>query len=320
MPLSTLALCVPAYNAAWCLPRLLKSALDQTAPFDEMLVYDDCSTDETAAVALHFGATVIRGEINRGCSVGKNRLAGATSCAWLHFHDADDLLLPNFVEVAKRRIEVEDAADVILLNFEYRDHSTDDLLGGPAYDVKLMRLNPTEFVLRHKVVNFGIYRKDSFLYAGGFDEDPAVLYNEDAALHYRLALAGLSFDYECELTCVNYRYDRSMSASNQGKCSRAEFHVLKKTAAVLHGQYDELIAAKLWRAAGVAASHLDWETAVESAALARQLGGRIPPDGNAVYKVLAQLNPALALRIREHAIRCLRPDLRSRQRSGEADA
>src|SRR3954453_5367691 len=102
----SLALCIPAYNAAAYLPRLLVSAIRQTLPFNEIWVYDDCSTDGTAAMAERYGARVMRGDVNRGCSIGKNRLAAETKCEWIHFHDADDELLPNFVERA--RVWMED--------------------------------------------------------------------------------------------------------------------------------------------------------------------------------------------------------------------
>ncbi|MFM7345025.1 MAG: glycosyltransferase, partial [Tagaea sp.] len=46
---------IPAYNAAKYLPRLLASAKAQTEPFDEICVYDDCSTDETGTVAAALG-------------------------------------------------------------------------------------------------------------------------------------------------------------------------------------------------------------------------------------------------------------------------
>ena len=78
IPAPTLALCIPAYNAAWCLPNLLDGVQRQSRPFDEILVYDDCSSDETAAVAERFGARVIRGGTNVGCSTAKNRMAAAT--------------------------------------------------------------------------------------------------------------------------------------------------------------------------------------------------------------------------------------------------
>ena len=100
----SLALCIPAYNAALLLPKLLTSAREQAIPFDEILVYNDCSTDNTAEVARQYGATVVEGDVNSGCSTGKNRLAEVATSDWLHFHDADDDLLPNFTTVAHRWI------------------------------------------------------------------------------------------------------------------------------------------------------------------------------------------------------------------------
>ena len=57
----TIALLIPAHNAESFLPRLLRSAHAQREPFDEIWVYDDCSTDNTALVAEGFGARVLRG-------------------------------------------------------------------------------------------------------------------------------------------------------------------------------------------------------------------------------------------------------------------
>ena len=71
---------IPAYNAAAYLPRLLESAARQTERFDEIWVYDDCSKDETAEIAESYGARVVRGAVNRGCSHGKNALASLTNC------------------------------------------------------------------------------------------------------------------------------------------------------------------------------------------------------------------------------------------------
>lgn len=321
MPDPTLALCIPAYNAAWCLPRLLASAAAQTVPFDEILVYDDGSADDTAAVAESLGARVVSGDVNVGCSAGKNRLAEVATSDWIHFHDADDDLLPTFVETARRWTTRAAGPDVVLLYYEYRDAETEELLGGPDFDAAFLRRDPVEFVLRNKVVNFGLYRRAPFLGAGGFDLDPDVLFNEDAALHQRLALAGLRFDFEPELTCVNYRYGASMSASNQQKCSLARYQVLKKAAEQAAPRHRPAISEALWKAAGVSGSHLDWTTADAALALARRLAGPRPPEvaGSAPFRALAALAPRVALRLRERSIRMMRPSLRGRPSQDEVD-
>jgi glycosyltransferase involved in cell wall biosynthesis len=314
MPAPGLALCIPAFNAAWCLPRLLASAEAQEKPFDEILVYDDCSTDDTAAVAARHGARVIRGLENLGCSAGKNRLAEAAASDWLHFHDADDELLPSLVGCAGAWMERQQGPDVVLLNFEYRDFTTGELLGRPRYDRALLTRDPVAFVLSAKVPNFGLYRRRAFLDAGGFDTDPAVLFNEDAAFHHRLALAGLRFDYEPTLSCMNYRYGGSMSAANQAKCAEAQLHVLEKTTMALHDsgidRYDGLLADSYWRVAQFAATWLAWPVADAAARGATELGARMPTCGGMMFRLAGLLHAGVALRAREYGIRRFRPHLR----------
>ncbi|RYX84842.1 glycosyltransferase family 2 protein [bacterium] len=94
-----ITLLVPCFNAAQHLPRLLEATKRQTIPFHEIICYDDGSTDETVAIAKSYGAKVLQGTRNRGVAVARNKLLEATSTNWVHFHDSDDLMADNFVEV-----------------------------------------------------------------------------------------------------------------------------------------------------------------------------------------------------------------------------
>lgn len=307
-----LALCVPAYNAAWCLPRLLASAAAQTRPFAEVLVYDDASSDDTAAVARAYGARVIRGETNRGCAHGKNALAGAAQAPWLHFHDADDDLLPNFSRVAERWLARADAPDVVLLSYEFRDNSTGELLAVRTFDDARVSADAVAFTVLEQINNFGLYRRGPFLAAGGYDTDPRVLYNEDVAMHVRLALAGLSFRAEHEPTGISYRVGGSMSAASQARCLVAQYHVLRNAAARIRPSHRAVVSARLWGVAGGAGSHLDWSAAHAALALAVELGGRIPQRtaGSLPFRAVAAVAPRLALHARERLVRRTRAELR----------
>jgi glycosyltransferase involved in cell wall biosynthesis len=306
----TLALLIPAWNAAAWLPRLLASAAAQTEPFDEIWVYDDASTDDTAEVAERLGARVVRGAANVGCSAGKNALAARTRADWIHFHDADDELMPNFVTLARRWM-ARAAADVVLFAYEERDErgSTIDLR---EFDPEAASRDPRAYAITHQINPFcGLYRRDRFLAAGGYDVDPRVLYNEDVAMHIGLAFAGLSFAAETEISIINHRRGGSMSSANALACARAHFEVLRKTAerpgAVA---YAREIAAKLWAVAGVLAAWLDWE----NADAAQSLAGRLDPSwigGSPGYQAMAAVSPALALRVRERMVRAFKPELRA---------
>ena len=71
----TLTAIVPAYNEADSVAETVRSLIDQTRPPDEVIVIDDCSTDDTAAVAEAAGATVIRPPQNTGSKAGAQSFA-----------------------------------------------------------------------------------------------------------------------------------------------------------------------------------------------------------------------------------------------------
>lgn len=306
----SLALLIPAYNAAGHLPRLLRSAAEQTKPFDEIWVHDDASIDDTARVAEQWGARVVRADTNRGCSAGKNELARRTSCDWVHFHDADDELLPAFVERAQPWMERPEA-DVVLFGYEER-HVTDPRhFGRRVYDDEALQRDPVLYAIRTKIVSIcGIYRRRRFAEVGGYDLDPLVLYNEDVALHCRLALNGLPMRAAPDVTVVNWIQTSSMSSSNAVRCLQAHYEVMRRMAEATGRTYSAAIADRLWLTAAAAASHLDWKTADAAAALAVDLNGSRPSDGSPLFRALCHAGAPFALRARELLLRLLRPELR----------
>ncbi len=282
----SLALCIPAYNASLLLPKLLTSAKAQLIPFDEILVYNDCSTDHTSEVAKKYGAIVVEGDVNRGCSCGKNRLAEVAKSEWLHFHDADDDLLPNFTTVAHRWIDKADVPDIILMHFHYVVHESNQFISEPKYDIAAMKTDPIKFSITNKLVNFALVRKKSFLEIGGFNTDPSVLYNEDRAFYSRATIKGLSLGYDPELTCINYWHESSMSGGNRAKCAKASLNVWKYVIENTSGKYNKEIAEQLLANATFAASADDWETTKGSVLEARKIYQQANPGGSDLFKIL----------------------------------
>jgi glycosyltransferase involved in cell wall biosynthesis len=307
----TLSLLIPAYNAASFLPRLLKSAHAQTEPFDEIWVYDDCSTDNTAAVAEAHGAKVLRGTVNKGCSAGKNALAQHVETDWMHFHDADDELLPHFVELASSWM-TRAAHDVVLFDYEYRDDETRELLSTRHFDPKAIQEDARRYALAEQINPFcGLYSRRAYLAAGGYDEDPAVLYNEDVAFHIRMAFAGLRFGAENTVSVINYRRAGSMSAANALKCDHAHFHVMAKALKIdVENDYAAEIGGNLWALAGRLAALGDWAMANSALTLARQLTPPPAKAGSVLFRTTAAFWPMGALRAREAWIRAAKPQLR----------
>jgi hypothetical protein len=112
------------------------------------------------------------------------------------------------------------------------------------------------------------------------------------------------------VTIINYRREGSMSVANQVKCARASFHVMRKAAEELQGQYAVEIGQKLWNIASVSAAHLDWENSYACISLALNLNCKVPFGSNKVFQLACQVNPYFAAFTREYLIRAFKPDLR----------
>lgn len=308
----TLALCIPAYNAAAYLPRLLESAARQLVPFDEIIVCDDASGDKTVNTARSFGVVVLVNESNAGCSFSKNRTLEAATADWIHFHDADDELLPNFTTLAAAWMARIDAPDVVLFDYEYRDNETEQLLARSHFNDEELRRDPLRYAILNQINPFcGLYRRTRLVDVGGYDTDPKVLYNEDVAFHCKLALAGFSFRAEKELAIINYRIKASMSGANQVKCLRAHHAVMRKVAAVTGDCYRGEIASRLWAVATGLAAFERWDEVDEALACARRLAVGIPDTCPTKFAMLSRLlGPRLAFRVREKLIRLFKPELR----------
>jgi|YNPNPStandDraft_1061719.scaffolds.fasta_scaffold02918_6 glycosyltransferase involved in cell wall biosynthesis len=98
---------VPCYNAGRWVGETLDSVLAQTYRPLEIIVVDDGSTDDSAAVLERYakqGVTVIRQE-NRGQTAALNRALELARGDFVQYLDADDLLHPAKVELQVARLQ-----------------------------------------------------------------------------------------------------------------------------------------------------------------------------------------------------------------------
>lgn len=94
-----LTVLVPAYNEGASIADTIRSLQTQTVAIDEILVIDDCSTDDTGDVARALGATVLRPPRNTGSKAGAQTFAlGRVRTRYTMAIDADTVLAPDAVE------------------------------------------------------------------------------------------------------------------------------------------------------------------------------------------------------------------------------
>ena len=97
----TVSVIIPTYNRAHLVGRAIRSVLAQTFQDLEVIVVDDCSTDDTAAVVADFddpSILYLRHEVNRGVSSARNTGIRDAEGEYIAFLDSDDEWLPPKLE------------------------------------------------------------------------------------------------------------------------------------------------------------------------------------------------------------------------------
>lgn len=288
------SLLIPCHNAAGHLPRLWETVRTQTLPFDEIICYDDASTDNTAEVALSLGARVIRGEKNSGPALARNQLWRAAQGEWVHFHDADDLLDPTYH--AKVAARVSGAIDVIICNALWLREDTRAREQEWRYSEAELRVAPASYLLTHPVGGInGYYRRTALERIGGFDEQLKVW--EDADLHIRLAISGARFAVVEEALVIALRRGDSLSAELKRNW-RNRLQALRHYATTLPIDCRAALLIALESAARALLTVGDPAGAREAIALSRSLGGDPPTSANPLIRLCKRtLGGMAALRL-----------------------
>lgn len=242
MALNTVSILIPCYNSARHLPKLFEGICAQTVSFNEIICYDDGSTDDTIAVAKALGAKVIAGDQNRGASYARNRLIEAASTAWIHFHDSDDLISAHFVEEIQESINCLElpGQTCILSNMQVIDLDEKNAESLVQYKQSEIKTDPIAYFLKHNgFAIIGCYPTKLLQQIGGFRQD--IRGNEDPDLHVRLALAGAKFACTEKTLVTNLTRSDSFSAINWAACLADRLTCFENYIEVLDKRYHYLI-------------------------------------------------------------------------------
>jgi GT2 family glycosyltransferase len=117
---------IPAYNAAEWIAATLDSACSQAWARKEIIVVDDESSDNTAALAMNFASKNVKvvTQENQGAAAARNRALSLSQGDFIQWLDADDVLAPD--KVAKQMEVMERHGDAGTLlssawgSFSYR--------------------------------------------------------------------------------------------------------------------------------------------------------------------------------------------------------
>lgn len=154
---------MPAFNAAAFIATALRSLLAQTWRNLEILVVDDCSTDDTAAIVAIQAAkdqrvTLICQPQNRGAYAARNAALRRVSGDFITNHDSDDWSHPQRLEHLARALLAEPGRMGVMAHWARADS---------ALHFQHWRMEQS---LIHPTVSTLMFRREVLSYLGGWDE------------------------------------------------------------------------------------------------------------------------------------------------------
>lgn len=92
---------MPSYNTAQYIAETIQSVIDQSYQNWELIIVDDCSTDNTDFVVSKINdqrIIFLKNKKNSGAAVSRNRALREAKGKWIAFLDSDDLWKPDKLE------------------------------------------------------------------------------------------------------------------------------------------------------------------------------------------------------------------------------
>lgn len=186
--MSTLSLLITYYNEIEYIESCLLSIKAQSVLPDEILIYDDASSKSPEQIIGKFpelNISYIKGDVNKGPGFARNYLLTKAKSEFVHFHDTDDLLKPNAIELIKGALnndvdivfnEIESRRNNVLVSSKVINYSElsnyDDLLSFA--------------ILKSILIPSITYRAKTAIEIGGFKDRSVLPQSEDYEFHLRL--------------------------------------------------------------------------------------------------------------------------------------
>ncbi len=227
---------IPTFNCARYLPEALDSVLAQNCADFETIVVNDGSTDDTDQVmAVYKDRVRYICQENRGVGAARNTGIRYARGEYAVFLDADDLILPDKLQLHATYLESHADIDVVYSN-GYLFHENSDAqedrqlfsacgmlnksLGAPADPLRILAFE-NAFPIHAAMVRLRCVRE-----VGGFDEARCLMTIADWDLWYRLA-GKCKFQY-LDAVLVKYRDVKNSMSSDWQRRKSAFLYLISK--------------------------------------------------------------------------------------------
>ena len=203
---------LPVYNGSEYLAQSIESVLNQTFQDFELIIVDDCSTDDSGLIAQKYAKadariTYIKNQTNLKLPNALNKGFACAQGVYLTWTSCDNVYLPNAFQ---RLLDIlESEPDVALV------YSSMEIIDAEGKLISFVQAgDPKDLIFRNVVGACFMYRKTIADQAGAYD--PSALLCED--YEYWLRIARIGELKEIPEVLYQYRiHGNSLSANRLGE-------------------------------------------------------------------------------------------------------
>jgi GT2 family glycosyltransferase len=225
----TLSVVIPAYDAAGTIETAARSAATQVDVDVDVIVVDDGSRDDTAAVARAVSGVTVIQQHNAGPAAARNTGIRAARGSYVAFLDADDRLLPGWAGAVIGLLET--GAQIAVTDTLIADAASGEPISRYSQEVQFPPADEQRWrVLKENFLpSTACLSKATVEATGGFDESLRGV--EDWDLWIRIITAGGRAARDERALSVYARGHASVSSDRLGM-ARQEIALLRKCAAL----------------------------------------------------------------------------------------
>lgn len=181
---------MPTYNRMNTLPRSVGSVLQQTYKNFELIIIDDCSTDETKQYVDSLEDTRIRyfrNEKNLGAAESRNVGAELASGNYLAFQDSDDEWLPDKLMVLYEILKKDESGAGAIYHEMQEIGGKEEIIPSRGIPADVKQGDIFSFMLLYPLIGIPatMMKKEIFQEIGGFNSKLGSL--EDYEFFLRMA-------------------------------------------------------------------------------------------------------------------------------------
>lgn len=229
---------VPVYCCEQFISKTIESVLTQTYPNWELILVDDCSPDDSAAIIAGYQEKdarikYIKQKENGGAAIARNTGLAAAQGRYIAYLDADDLWLPQKLE---RQLQFMKEHSAVFTCCDYEKIEWD---GTPLHKVVHMPKTITyEQLLRNTIIQTVGVIVDTQFVDRKLLVMPNVRRGQDSATWLQMLRNGVKFVGQNEVLAKYRRVPNSLSAN--------KFNAMKRTWYLYRGIEKLSVPKSIW--------------------------------------------------------------------------